>query len=159
MGRRFQQIEEWEIYVPGVDDDADRIDFEEDEAFTVELRFLSARQVKEYERILRKAKHKSEIPGLAEEYARRRFCDNVRNVRNYAPRGVDLTTAEEVWQEGEPAVINDINAAMQDRSRLEAGLAKKLRSASATSSSPPPSSVDGGAHDATTTSIPETRET
>lgn len=159
MGRKFSVIEEWEVYVPDVDDGADRAEFDEAEAFTVEIRYLTARDVKQYERILRTAKTRSEMDRVAEEYARRMFCDNVRNVRNYAPRGVDITTSEEVWNEGEPCVINDITRAMRERSRLEAGLAKKLRSQSATSSSGRPSNDDGGARGATQASSPTTQET
>jgi len=159
VGRKFRTIDEWEIYVPGVDDGADRFDFDEEEAFTVELRFLSAREIKEYERILRKAKSQSEIAMVADEYARRMFVDNVRNVRNYAPRGVELTTAEEVWNDGEPDVINDITAAIRNRSRLEAGLVKKLRLESGTSCSPQSSSAGGDAPGATPPSTQTTQET
>lgn len=158
MGRKFSSIDEWETYVPNVDGEQALYADDPDAAFTVELRFLTARELKEYEKILR-VQHASQIDAAAREYAKKLFCDNVRNVRNYAPRGEDLTTGEQLWEHGEPQVINDISKAMQDRSRLEAGLAKKLSSPSVSSSSPAPTSDGGNAHGVTVASTPPTRET
>lgn len=128
MARKFSMIEEWETYVPGIEESLDRSEYDEEDAFSVELRFLTARELKEYERMLHSITHKSQIRKAAAEYARKMFCDNVRNVRNYAPCGVDITTSDDLWNDGEPHVINDITAAMKDRSKLEEGLAKKLKS-------------------------------
>lgn len=134
MARKFDAIDEWELYVPGIDNGAERQLFEDkpEEAFTVEIRHLSDREINQYERILYRVRNQGQVAEAAETFAKKLFCENVRNVKNYAPRGTGLTTSEEVWAAGEKCVVDDIVEAIRQRSRLEDGLAKKLRSRSAT---------------------------
>jgi len=137
MARTFDALQEWETYVPAVDGDAgpERELYAEapDKALTCELRYLTAAQIKGYERVVfRNLKAANQVRDKGEELARRMFTENVRNVRNYAPNGRPLTTGDEVWDDGEPEVINDLSVAMQSRSRLEEGLGKRLSSRSVT---------------------------
>jgi hypothetical protein len=159
VARKFSAIDDWETFVPDIDDERELYEENPEEAFTCEVRYLTAREVKEYDRVFRKARHESQIANLAEQYAKKIFCENIRNVRNYAPEGVELKTSEEVYDHGEPHVINKISEAIKDRSRLEAGLAKKLSSGSDSSYSHPRSKGAGVAQDVTPQSTQTTKAT
>jgi regulator of sigma D len=134
MARKFDAIDEWETYVVGTDNGSERELFEEhpEQALTCEVRHLSAREIDQYERILYRVRNQSQVGEAAATFAKKLFCENVRNVKNYAPRGVALESSEAVWADGEKCVIDDIVEALRQRSRLEDGLAKKLSSRSAT---------------------------
>lgn len=127
MARVFDKVDEWEVYVPF----CERAAFVNDasEAFTVEIRFLVARERRELDRRIMAAVERdaSGAAAVAEAMARRLFCENVRNIRNYSPNGTEIKTSELLFDEGEPDIVNEIEGAMRNRSLLDGGLAKKLR--------------------------------
>lgn len=131
MARKFDAIEEWETYVPL----CERQCFAKtpNEAFTVEVRYLSARERRQLDTkiMVAAASDASDAHAVAERAAKGIFCSNVRNVRNYAPNGTPIETAEAFFDQGEADMVNEVEAAMRNRQVLDGGLAKKLRPPSA----------------------------
>lgn len=131
MARIFDRINEWETYVPDIGNERALFASDPGNAFTVEIRYLNARAAKQYDRIWQRAAVDDALI-KADEADLRMFAENVRNVRNYAPNGEMISTGGQLWEQGERVVIADIQAAIQLRSRLDAGLEKKLNSRSST---------------------------
>ena len=147
MARIFDEIDEWEPYVPGIDGGRERELFldDPDTTLTVEIKFLSKNEKDSYARIARRAE-RMKTPGKSEEeHIRRLFRDHVRNVRNYVFNGVPVTGGEELFDASDADLTSDVVMAMMDRSSLERGLAKKLRSPSVTPSLPRKTSAVGAA--------------
>jgi len=143
MARRFNKISEWEVYVPDVGNERSVFAHTPEDAFTVEVRWLTARKAREFERLESPANDAQTVSEALQEAARQLFIQNVRGVKNYAPNGIELTTGEEVWEHGEPDVINDIAAAVRNRAYLDAGLGKVLGSRSSSSQTLQPGCVNG----------------
>jgi len=130
---------EWQDFVPsayGIR--ASLLDGTDPNPVTVEIRPLTAKQARTYERItVLKFRKSGEIDASnAEEVAKRIFTDNVRNVRNYSDRdGHPIESGEDLWDRGEQELVAEVNAAIKNLSELEAGRLDRLRSRSA--GSPP----------------------
>lgn len=162
MARIFEDIAEWETYVPDIDNERALFIDSPDEALTVEIRCLTAEErdafIDSMQRAIdaesTKARGKT-APHIARKHhdrmAKRLLSECVRNVRNYvmpARLGGAITTGAELAERGEDAVKGDIIEAVLSMSRLSEGLAKKLNGArgSLPAETAPPS--DGTARDA-----------
>lgn len=147
MARIFESIDEWEVYVPGIDGGRERELLADDpeHVLTMEIRFLSKAEKDAYARMARRIE-KSKIPGRSEEeHIKRLFTEHVRNVKNYTFNGVPVTDGAELWEAGDSDIAADVVMALMDRSSLDKGLRKKLLSPSATSTLRQRTNAAGGA--------------
>lgn len=151
MAREFVKIEDWEEWVPPFDGERDLYVSEPGEAVSMELRFLTKEQREHYQRISQKHQKMGGTPTRSDRRAMRQmFEENVRDIRNYVVDGAPVTTGAELYDvEGDSAMHVAVTAALFERSQLDAGLAKKLRSGSASLSSRRTTSDAGAAADAT----------
>jgi hypothetical protein len=161
MARIFESIEEWEVYVPGIDGGRERelLADDPDNALSMEIRFLSKSEKDAYARMARRVE-KAKIPGRSEEeHIRRLFLEHVRNVRNYTFNGVPVLDGEAIWNASDSDLCADVVMALMDRSSLDKGLRKKLLSPSATSTSRQRTNADGGAPGVTGASVEASKAT
>lgn len=161
MARHRMKIDEWELYVPNVDEGAERHLFQEkpDQAITMELRFLSKRERDYFQRIAQRAeKGPEERKKLFNEF-RRMLDENVRNIKNLTVEGgIPVTTGVDLFESDEEDIKSDVAEALMSIGSLEAGLVKKLSSPSASSFSRQTSNAGGDAQDATQQSNQDNQE-
>jgi hypothetical protein len=159
MARVFETIDEWELWIPPLGDEREIFEHDPDQAVTMEIRHLVTKEQRDhYNRIAERYK-KTGAAGSAEiQSMRQMFADNVRNVKNYGTADHPITNGAEMFDfEGDNAMIDAVTLALLSRSRLDEGLAKKLKSGSGTSTEPRSPSEGGAARLATLQSTPSTR--
>jgi hypothetical protein len=148
MARNYDPLKEWEDYVPDVYGDdglRERARFEEnlEGAIVVEIKSLSKRERERYGEQARRAARQGK--DVVDAEARRMMEETVRNVRNYSKDGRKIATGGDLFDLGDLDVCEDVVNAVMCRPLLERGLAKKLRSRSASPSLPATKKNDGGA--------------
>jgi len=158
MAREFIKIDEWEDWVPDLDDERDLYRSDPDDALVMELRFMTKEQREHYQRTAEKFKRMGASVSGSDKRAMRQMIDeNVRNVRNYVIAGEPVTTGGGLFDvNGDVLLIVAVTEALTLRSSLDRGLAKKLRSGSGITSSPRTPTRSDGAPDATPPSPPIT---
>ena len=132
MGRHYAQINEWEVYVPDVDNERELFEETPDEALTVEVKHLSRKQLND---VLAASERTTKRNGKAskadEKLVEKMFRDNVRSVSNFTIGNESIETGAQLYEQGDPDLIADISKALVDRASLDKGLAKNLQSGSA----------------------------
>jgi hypothetical protein len=129
--RTFTKIDEWELWVPPVDGERELYETDPDEAVTMELRFLTKEQRDYYQRAAERYKRNGRTHSADEKAARQLLDENVRNIKNYGEEGNLVKTGAELFDfDGDNEIAVAVTTALFDRSSLEKGLAKKLRSRS-----------------------------
>jgi hypothetical protein len=158
MAREFSKLDEWSEWVPA--EERDEFESGDGTAMTMELRFLTKEQRDAYSRETeRLTKRLGSNNKAVERTARKFLSDNVRNIKNFTDAGAPITDGAQLLDvEGDDKLVAEITQALFDRSSLEAGLAKKLRSPSDSSRMPATSKEDGAAADATQVSPEATQE-
>jgi len=155
MARKFSKIDEWELWVPPLDDEREIYKEDPTQAVTMELRFLTKEQRDYYQRIAERTRRSGAVKSADVQAIRQMFADNVRNVTNYEPAGEPVTDGADVFDaDGDQPMINAVTEALLLRSSLEAGLAKKLRLRSGSCASRLNRKENGVAQDAIKASIP-----
>lgn len=134
MARRYEgRPEDWTTYVPNVGSERELYSEDEtrDQAITCEIHFLTESELKRFRRAERLAD--GNIGAMrAVKAVTQLFAKNVKNVTNMdSPEtGEPITTGEDLFRYGDNDIVVDIAKAITERSVLEAGAAKKLRSPS-----------------------------
>lgn len=150
MARHRTKIDEWEIYVPDVDDERHIYQEDPDQAITMEIRFLGKREIEYYQRIAEKAGKGPEQREKAKRAFKKMLDENVRNIKNLTINGGQpVSTGADLYESDEEDIKKSVAQALMDIGHLEAGLAKKLGTPSATSFSRQTSNADGDAQHAT----------
>jgi hypothetical protein len=149
MARHRGKIEEWELYIPNVDDERYLFVENPDEAITMELKLMSKRERERFGMLAMKAdKGPIERAKMSREF-KKVFDEHVRNIKNLTINDGDpVTTGADLYESDEEDLKTDVTRALMQIGHLEAGLAKKLSSPSATSFSRQTRNADGGAQDA-----------
>lgn len=156
MARHYQSIDEWELYVPGIDKGNERNLYQEDspEAITLEIAHLSKIELKKYQKAAeRTAKAKGSVSDADENLIKDMFSDRVRNIKNYSIGEKQIETGLDLWEYGEQDIILDVTAALVNRQMLDGGLAKKLKLQSVGKSLPVESKENGIVPDAINLSV------
>lgn len=143
MARERSAIELWELYVPKVDDERQIFVENESSALCMELRHLTKRERDHYSTIASRAGKSIESRQRAESAMQELFESHVRNVRNYKIGEMQIQTGLDLYEHGEEDIKTDVTLALFDRGHLEDGLAKKLRSLSASCCSQQKSNAGG----------------
>lgn len=130
---RNQKIDDVLVYVP--EWDGVREDFVSGKDLSpveVELHALSASEMRHWKAkvVTRVTKNGRVENPNAEEIARALFTKNVRAVRNLSVNDVPIVTGEQLYDNGDPVLVNEIAEALGDWSQLEAGRRDRLRSQS-----------------------------
>lgn len=103
------------------------------EPVTLELRWLTAAEKREYEKaiVLRVGKDRQtiETPNTA-KVAEKIVVENVVSVRNYEVNGKPITNGRELWDCEEKEITEEALKALQDTATLEAGRRDSLTSQS-----------------------------
>ena len=152
MARDRVQIEEWERYVPDIDNERKLFEVSPNEALSAEVRHLSRSDREAYQRVFERGRSEMAIKADKDRSTaelRRMLSENVRGIVNYRFNGRDIITGADLFDCDEYDIVVDFTAAILNRGHLDRGLAKKLGSPSATSSPRPKSSAGGDAHSAT----------
>lgn len=152
MARNRTAIDEWELYVPGVDEGAERELYQErpNEAVTMELKFLTTRERNHFARVAARAEKGLKQRNRYERELKRLLVEHVRNIRNVTVDDVDpVTTGTDLWDSNEDDIKTDVAHALMDIGHLDAGLGKKLSSPSASLSSRQTGNAGGVARTAT----------
>ena len=106
------------------------------EPCTIHIKYLSNPQVRDYSVRLTKATRDTRTPEAAIERGldiqRQQFIENVVNVENYSLPDMQVTTAEQLYDNGEQTLIREILQAMEHIALLTAGQRKNLPGPSAT---------------------------
>lgn len=154
MGISREAIDEWEEYVPDVEGQRELFFDDPDEAMTVEIRFLSRDDLKQYTRAIERANRGQPASKADTKLAEQMFSENVRNVRNLVIADVPIETGADLYASNEVELLRDISEALIVRSKIDNGLAKKLRRQCGSPSSRRQNKKDGDAPDATQQSVP-----
>lgn len=155
MAREFVKVDEWEDWVPPMEGERELYLKDPEDALVMELRFLTKEQRDHYERLANKHRKAGAMSSADVAAMRQMFSDNVRNIRNYIVDGAPVTTGDELFEvNGDTAMIMAVTQALMERSALDKGLAKKLRSGSASTRSRQPTREPGAAPGATPRSTP-----
>jgi hypothetical protein len=155
MARKYEQLDQWETWVPDVmttegANEREIFKHNPEEALAMELRFLSLEKRKKYERIASASLRVGLVDDdKAEQYMRQLFADHVRSVKNYWMDGKPVTTGEQLFDAAETDLMLEVTRALLHRSALDRGLAKKLKRGSVSFSSEAKSSETGAAADVT----------
>lgn len=145
MPRNFNH-QEWETYVPDVDSERDLCRAGEP-CITMEIKIVTQGDRKRYESQLAREKRIRKSGGGEspdEIVARQILADNVRNITNYSINGRPITDGADLYDRGDPDIIADAVLAINSRSNLDEGLAKKLSGGCGFSTSHPPSAKTEG---------------
>lgn len=149
----LSKLEEWEEWIPK----GERELYERDpeNATVMELKFLTKEKRDHYQRLARKYQGQGLVSSADAKATRTLFSDHVRNIRNMKIGGVEIIDGGQLYDvDGFDLIQVEILDALMQRSSLEVGLAKKLRSASDSMSSHQTANADGGAAVATLQSPP-----
>lgn len=158
MAINRESIDLWEEYVPDVEGERELFIDEPDKAVTVEIRLVSRDELQQYVRRAERMKKTGRVTDSDERSAKDLFARHVRNVKNVTIDGKKITTGEELYDTNEMGLINDISSAFVVRSKLDAGLAKKLKRRSGSPSLRRQNNGDGDAQNATQQSTQTTKE-
>lgn len=159
MGLNLTKLDEWSLWVPDIDDARRAYADGDDSVVMMELRFLTKAQRDQCQRMLSRMGKNGASSSADESSLRRIFEDNVRNVRNVHEGDRAITTGGDLYDlDGMDAFLAMVFEALFHRASLEEGLAKKLRSPSASSLPVAKSSASGGAVVATHPSLPIMQE-
>jgi hypothetical protein len=106
---------------------------------TVYIKYVSNPQVRDYAVRVTAATRHSKTPESAVEKGldvqRQQFIENVVKVENYSVDGAPVTTAEQLYDSGDQALIKEIIQAMESIALLTAGQRKNFSGPSDTASS------------------------
>jgi len=160
MARHRTTIEEWELYIPKVDDERELFASGDPEAITMEVKFLSKRRAEHYQRLARKMEKGPEHRKRWNTELRKMLVDHVRNITNVTvDDGAVVSNGGDLYDSKEEDLKTDVARALHEVGHLSEGLGKKLSTPSATSFSRQTNNADGGAQDATPQLKKESRET
>lgn len=126
MSREYLRIDEWERWVPDLDDERKIAKDDPDKALSMELRFLTREERKRWQRMSRKALTGDISDDEADKSMRELFGTHVRAVQGYVYDGVPVTDGAELFDAAEEDLCQSVMVALMRRSSLEEGLAKKL---------------------------------
>jgi hypothetical protein len=160
MARHRTTIEEWELYVPDVDEERQLFVEHPEQAITLEIKFLTKREREYFQRVAQRAAKGPEQRKRAEGELKRMLEDHVRDIKNVTiDDGAPVATGADLWESQEEDLKKDVAEALMSIGHLEAGLAKKLSTPSASLFSRQTKSAGGVAHAATPVSSQDRQET
>jgi hypothetical protein len=124
MARNLEAVAgEWVVYVPDIDDNRNDPD-----PLSVEILPLTAREMREIVNVEAMRGRKSGDTAAAIASAQRKqFVAHVRNVKGYSLGGRPVVEAQDLYDNGEPEVVSDVEAAIQNMSKLSEGDLGKLQ--------------------------------
>lgn len=126
MARNVEKLD-WVDYVP--ESYGNRSD---DEPVRMEVHFLSAREYRRYQGLLKIKQKKGVIDVVNQDEVNRKILsDNVRNVRNYRIGDSEISDGGDLWDHGEVDFVEELLEVVNDLSRLEEGQAKNFEGPSA----------------------------
>lgn len=112
MARDIKKLE-WHRYIPKWDDQD-----KDENPIEMELHPLSQSDLSQYGRIGELLKKKNQ-DSYVSELSKKMFVDNVRNIKNLKCNGVEIKDSEALWNLGISQLINEINEAILDISKLQ----------------------------------------
>lgn len=150
MGRHISAIDEWETYIPDIENERDLFERSPEESITMEIRFLTKDERSGLNEALEKTQKARGVSRIDAEKKIIRILDSaVRNIKNYSIDDIEIRTGEDLWgaadNAGEAPIMYDVILALISRASLDKGLAKKLAPPSVTSTAPRKECAGGGA--------------
>ena len=92
----------------------------------VKLKYVPFVKTQEYARIIaarsQYAGDKSRGIEISQEVQKKQFHENVLSVSGFTVSGKEITTSEELWENASAGLIYELVSAMEDSTRLRAGL-------------------------------------
>jgi hypothetical protein len=121
----YAAVEGWVTYVPEFDDNREDLD-----PITAEIKPLTVREAQRRGGNVTAKNTRDGIRTNAVDIRQQTFCGHVRNICHLRVGGKDITTPEELLDTGLNALVEELDAAITDASRLSEGDLKncKLRS-------------------------------
>lgn len=127
MGRDIKFAkDEWRTYIFEAFDN--RLD---PDPVTMEIHWLSGQEYRKYRDKLKIRTGHGDVSTNQEQINRKLLANNVRNIKDYRINNKPITTGEELYDYGEPDVVDEILDVLTNISRLEDGELGKLNSQSA----------------------------
>lgn len=119
----------WYVYAPDVMvGETNNRDLPESEQVTVEVHPLNNGESQHYQEMVKIKGRPGKRDGFklnSAEVRRKMFIDNVKNLKNLTLEGKAMDVAD-LYDEGQPEIVNDIIGAIEDISKLEEGERKNL---------------------------------
>ena len=111
-------------FVPDIDDNRDR---PEEEQIWAEILPMTGQELRNYQRVMMNVKAGSKLAfSKAEKVVRTIMVDRVVAIHNYSDiKGVAISDGEQVYERGEPAMVDALYAGLTEISSLKEGLRKK----------------------------------
>ena len=111
-------------FVPDIDENRDMA---EDEQIFAEILPMTGQELRTYQRVMMNVKSGSKQAfDKAEKVVRRIMTERVVKVHNYHDiKGNPITDGEQVYDRGEPAMVDALYSGLTEISTLKAGLRKK----------------------------------
>lgn len=124
--RNYSRLDEWELYIPDIDNGREVFKTNPEEVITCEIKHLTRRELQTYLKASKHVANSNTITPQDERMVEQMFSECVRNVQNYTMNGEQISDGKQLYDLGETDIIGDIAGAIVSRATLDAGLAKKL---------------------------------
>jgi len=126
MGRTVKRPEDWVRYTPEAFGNRD-----DDDPLTCEIHWLSGSEYRRYRRMIVLKQVHGETKTNIEQINKKILTENVRDIRGYEMAGIAIRSGADLFDHGEPDLVDEILDAVTNVSRLEDGLGKQLTELSA----------------------------